>query len=389
MRVVAVAHAYPRWDGDVAGAFIERLCIALHGRSHTVVVVVPADEGKGGRVCHNRIEVRRVRYAPASRETLAYRGHMADAAQSFLGLLPVVSMIASQAGTVIEEVREKRADLVHAHWWVPGGVAAWLACVASHRRFVVTLHGTDVAILKRSAAARRLARLVLRKASVVTAVSRYLAEEAATVSGLDPNDIVVQPMPLDVDRYTRRSKGGGGVVTVGRLVRQKNISVLLEAIAILRQGGKTVSLKVVGDGPERRSLEYRAEQLGVADTTQFTGAVPPETIPDAIGDADLFVFPAVDEGLGLAAVEAFLLGVPVIAARQGGGVADIVPSEGAGRLVDATDARQMAQAIEQMLGSPEGMRLAGEQGDILKRKLSPAAVAAVFEDVYRRALSDG
>ena len=388
MRVVSVAHAYPRWNGDVAGAFIERLCVALNDRSHSVVVVVPADEGKGGRIVRNNLDVRSVRYAPASRETLAYRGHMADAGKSLLGLLPVASMIASQAGAVFEEVRTSRADLVHAHWWVPGGVSAWLACIAAHRPFVVTMHGTDVAILKRSEPARRLARLVLRKASVVTAVSSYLAREAALVAGLDFNKIIVQPMPLEVDRYSRQSRGGEGVVTVGRLVQQKNVSVLLEAIAVLNKQDKTVGLKVVGDGPERRSLEYRATQLGIADVTQFVGAVPPETIPDAIGDADVFAFPAINEGLGLAAAEAFMLGVPVVAARQGGGVTDIVPPEGAGRLVDATDPKKMAQAIEELLGDAESKQLASEKGRNLKQHLSPDAVAAIFEDVYERALAN-
>jgi glycosyltransferase involved in cell wall biosynthesis len=388
VRLVSVAHAYPRWDGDVAGAFIERLCVALNDRSHSVVVVVPADEGKGGRIVRNNLDVRSVRYAPASRETLAYRGHMADAGKSLLGLLPVASMIASQAGAVFEEVRNSRADLVHAHWWVPGGVSAWLACIAAHRPFVVTMHGTDVAILKRSEPARRLARLVLRKASVVTAVSSYLAREAALVSGLDFDQIIVQPMPLEVDRYSRQSRGGEGVVTVGRLVQQKNVSVLLEAIAVLNKQDKTIRLKVVGDGPERRSLEYRATQLGIANVTQFVGAVPPETIPDAIGDADVFAFPAINEGLGLAAAEAFMLGVPVVAARQGGGVTDIVPPEGAGRLVDATDPNKMAQAIEELLGDAESKQLASERGRNLKQHLSPDAVAAIFEGVYERALAN-
>ena len=389
MRVVAVAHAYPRWDGDVAGAFIERLCVALRDRSHSTVLVVPADEGNGGRVRRNDIEIRRVRYAPRSRETLAYRGTMADAARSLSGLLSVASMIASQAGAVFGAVREGHADLVHAHWWVPGGIAALLASVGTHRPFVVTLHGTDVAILKRSNAARRLARVVLQRAAVVTAVSRYLAEEAAAVGGLDPDDIVVQPMPLDVSLYERQSRGGDGIVTVGRLTRQKNISVVLEAVALLKKRDKVVPLKIVGDGPERRSLEHRAKQLGIADITRFVGTVSPETVPEQIGDADVMAFPALDEGLGLAVAEAFMLGVPVIAARQGGGVLDFVPSRGAGSLVDATDARQMAQEIESMLGNAETRLLASEKGEELKKTLNPAAVAELFESVYKKALARG
>jgi len=312
---------------------------------------------------------------------------MADAGNSLIGMLPVASMIASQAGALYEEVRQRRAELVHAHWWIPGGISAWLACLAAHRPFVVTLHGTDVAILKRSKPARRLARLVLQSASVVTAVSSYLAKQAAGAAEIDLGSVVVQPMPLDVDRYTRQSTGRGGVVTVGRLVQQKNIAVLLEAIAVLASRGKKVSLKVVGDGPERRSLEYRADQLGIDQLVTFVGTIPPEAIPQALGDAAAFVFPAVNEGLGLAAVEAFMLGIPVVAARQGGGVSDIVPPNGAGRLVDATDARQIANAIEDVLSDPDSRRLASERGKALKQQLKPSAVAAVFEDVYKRAVS--
>ena len=91
--------------------------------------------------------------------------------------------------------------------------------------------------------------------------------------------------------------------------------------------------------------------------------------------------------MGLAVAEAFMLGVPVVAARQGGGVTDIVPSAGAGRLVDATNAAQIAQAVEELLGDAQSKPLASELGEDLKRHLNPGAVAVVFEDVYRRALS--
>ncbi len=387
MRLVVVAHSYPRWNGDVAGAFVERLCVALLARSFTPVVVVPADEGSGGSIVLNGIPIRRVRYSLANLETLAYRGQMAESVRSVAGLFSFASLVTCQAAAVFEELRSTDAPLVHAHWWVPGGVSAWLASILSHRRFVVTLHGTDIALLERSKGARRIARLVLRRASGVTAVSTHLAEKVAAVTGLDPEQIVVQPMPLDVDRYARRSRGGGGVVTVGRLVKQKNIAVLLEAMALLKARRSELQLKIVGDGPERRSLQYKAEQLGIAAQTRFEGSVSPEIVPDVIGDADVFVFPAIKEGLGLAAAEALMLGVPVVASVQGGGVTDIVPPEGAGRLVDSADAHQMAYAIEQLLENPASKKLAFEHGEILKSRLSPAAVAAVYERLYTRAMT--
>ena len=373
----------------MAGAFIERLVVGLTGRSHTVSVIVPADEGKGGSSVRHGAKVVRVRYAPRGWETLAYRGRMTEAARSASGMLTLTSLMVAQAWAVTAARRIGRVDLVHAHWWVPGGVSAWLAHIAQRRPYVVTLHGTDVAVLDQSEWARKLARLVLRRAARVTAVSSYLAQRAASVAGLDPERILVQPMPLDVHRLSGVSHGGGGVVTVGRLVEQKQVGVLLEAVAHLRNRGRVLPLRIIGDGPERTALEYRARRLGIEETTRFVGAVEPDEIPEAIGDADVFAFPAVHEGLGLAVAEALVLGVPVVATRQGGGVTDLVPSSGAGRIVEAGDAEEMAHAIDQLAGDPESRRSAAAEGRLLRARLAPDRVARVFEAVYRGALGIG
>lgn len=382
MNVVHVTHAYPRWDGDVAGAFIERLVLALTRRGHGAHVVAPADEGRGGRELRHRVPVTRVRYAPARWETLAYRGTMVQATRSPLGFAAATSLVLRQAGTIRRLCRDQRIDLVHAHWWVPGGVSAWLA----RRRYVVTLHGTDVGLLDHSPRALLVARRVLRGAAAVTAVSTYLAERVAGATGLDARRIAIQAMPIDTRTFTRRSAGGAGVVTVGRLTKQKRIDLILEALARLRTEGRTLALTVVGDGPERGALERRSRELGLESQTRFTGAVPPERIADVVGHADVFAFPAAGEGLGLAVAEALLLGIPVVAATDGGGVTDVVPATGAGRLVPPNDAVALARAIDELARDPEGRRRAAAAGADLRRRFEPAAVAERFEAVYRQAL---
>jgi glycosyltransferase involved in cell wall biosynthesis len=386
VRIVSVAHAYPRRDGDVAGAFIERLAIALQELEHKVSMVVPSDQGNGGLVEQNGVSVRRVRYAWASSETLAYSGQMVQATRSAKGLLAFGSLVLAQSSGVIAEGRLGPLDLIHAHWWLPGGVSSWLAHFVEHRPYVVTLHGTDVAILEQSRPARALARLVLRRAGAVTAVSSFLAARAAHIAGIDPDTVVVQPMPVNVERYERRSAGGEGVVVVGRLSRQKRIDVIIEAVADLHRKGLPCRLRIVGDGPERRALEYRAGQLGLADATEFLGMVEPDQIPDAIGDADVLAFAAVGEGLGLATAEAMMLGVPVVAARDGGGVTDIVPPTGAGRLVAGGDRLDWAQAIEDVLRDPRSRDSAYELGTELKKRLAPEYAARKFAGVYQRVI---
>ena len=385
MKLLFVTHAYPRSEGDVAGAFIERLALALRNRDHVLRVIAPSDRGHGGRDRVRGVPVARVRYAPAKLERLAYTGTMVEGARSPLGALVAANLMRAQAVEIARAHRTSEIDLVHAHWWVPAGISAWLAGLSGRRPYVVTLHGTDVRLLERSRVGRLLARRVLKGAAGITAVSSYLAEKISRTTGIDRARIVVQPMPVEVDEFDGVSAGGDGVAVVGRLTKQKNLDVVLEAMARLKQDGVAVRLKLIGNGPEREVLERRARNLNVIDRVKFLGAVQPREVPAAIGNADVTVFAATDEGFGLAAAESLMLGIPVVAVESGGGVRDVVPSSGPGRFVPAGDAASMAKAVVDFLNNEQSRRLAAEAGRALKKRLDPDQVAQVFESTYRNA----
>jgi glycosyltransferase involved in cell wall biosynthesis len=386
VRVLFVTHSFPRWSGDVAGAFLLRLARALADAGTAVQVLAPASAGLAARDVIDGIAVERLRYAPRSWETLAYTGTMAEQVTgSLTGKAALVGLLGFGALAVRRAAAAYAADLVHAHWWIPGGVSARLAQLSGGAPYVVTLHGADVLMLQRSRVARYAARAVLRGARVVTAASSYLADKAVRVAGLDLDQIVVSPMPADIGTVANESRGGGGVVTVGRLTAFKRLELVIDAVAILKKRGTVVRLAIVGDGPERPALEQRSRERGIADMTTFLGAVAPDRVAAAIGDADLFAFPAVHEGLGLAAAEALMLGVPVVACRSGG-VPDIVPAGGAGRLVEPDDFDGFVTAMAEVLADPNARLRARDVGKILRLKLSPNAVASVFLAAYQRAL---
>lgn len=387
MRLLVVTHAYPRFDGDVAGNFLERLCRALVD-AHAIEVLAPSDQGRGGRERRHGIPVERLRYAAPGAEVLAYRGTMTDAARSLRGLRSFAGLVSAFRNGIVERGARGAADLVHAHWWLPAGIAAWRARRAGRLPYVVTLHGTDVAVLERSAVARTLARRVLRAAARVTTVSSWLARRTAAACGLPEEAILVQPMPLALPTAppppSPAETGGLRLLTVGRLSAQKRVELVLEAARRLRDRATGVRCTIVGDGPRRAALEARAAELGLGTTVRFVGAVPAERVGEYLGDADVFVIAAEGEGFGLAAVEALAHGVPVVACTDGGGLVEIV-TEAAGRVVPPVPAA-LADAVLALARDRAARAQAAAAGAAWRHRLDPDAVAARFTALYHGVL---
>ena len=378
MRVVFLTHNYPRWPGDLAGAFLGTLASALVRRGVEVRVVAPSDAGQGGDEEVEGVPVRRIRYAAARRETLAYRGTMTSALRAPGGWRALGGLWWALRRAAREEVAAG-ADLIHAHWWVPAGLA-----VPGDVPMVVTVHGTDAALLRRSRLARRLARPVFARARVVTAVSRELAGWVQTATGRHIPAAHVHPMPVD-SRAWPWTTGGGGSVVVARLTAQKRITLAIETTAFLASCGHDLPLTIVGDGPERAALERQVERLGISAFVRFTGALPPAEVIGHLARADLMLFPAQGEGFGLAAAEALMAGVPVVACWDGGGLLDVVPETGAGRLT-LPSAEALSDATLDLLQDPERFGLARLVGESWRARLSPEHVAELCEGWYREAL---
>jgi glycosyltransferase involved in cell wall biosynthesis len=378
VRVVFVTHNYPRWTGDLSGSFLATLAEGLVRRGVDVTVVAPSDAGKGGEDRQNGVEVRRVRYAPARNESIAYHGTMQSAVRRPGGWLALAGLWRALRRAAREELT-RGADLVHAHWWIPAGLA-----VPSSAPAMLTLHGTDASLLRRSPVARRLGTPVVRRARIVTVVSRELATWVQTTTGRHIPKEHIHPMPIDASRYTWTT-GGGGLIVVARLTAQKRVHLALEALACLVELGREVPLTIVGDGPERAALEGLAHRRGITHLVTFAGAVPSEQVPEFLAKADLMLFPSEGEGFGLAAAEALVAGVPVIACWDGGGVLDVVPERGAGRLT-LPAAEALADAALDVLDDPDRLAAGRAEGEAWRQRLAPDHVAEVCEGWYREAL---
>jgi len=167
--------------------------------------------------------------------------------------------------------------------------------------------------------------------------------------------ISVVPTGIDLDQYEHRDRAQARqqlgwpaqqkvLVSVGRLAKEKNFDLLLQAFAQLPDDGS--QLVLIGAGDEQKSLEKLAQELQIESRCKFTGAVTNSEIPTYLTAADLFVFASLTETQGLVTLEAMASGLPVVAV-DASGTRDAVSPECA--LLTAADSHALAAGITQML----------------------------------------
>jgi glycosyltransferase involved in cell wall biosynthesis len=236
--------------------------------------------------------------------------------------------------------RRFRPEVVYAHFLVPAGLAAALA---TRVPLVVTAHGQDVANIGSIAGVRAATRFVVRRASTVIAVSRWLRDqlEAAVPEAASKTEVV--DCGVDLERFSprdaeaaRREVGwegdGTAFLCLGGLSERKNVTRLARAFERHGQG----TLTFVGDGPLRAALEGR-------EGIRLVGRVGHNAVPTWIAACDVLCQPSVAEPFGLATLEAMASGRSVVATSVGGPPEFVTPE--AGVLVDPLDEYGLVSAL--------------------------------------------
>jgi phosphatidyl-myo-inositol dimannoside synthase len=378
-RVLHVTSSFPRHPDDPVAPFLLDLARAQAADDMRVTVVAPHDASLPRRERFGDVEVVRARYAPKRFERLAYRGGLMATARDPTAALLVPGLVAALATATRRVANELRPDVIHAHWWLPSGLAA---LATRGVPLVITLHGSDVG-LAQHAGVGALARAVASRAAFVAAVSEPLLQEARAALRLDPERSGVVRMPIAVNsaHHTEppRDAPPWRLVAVGRASPEKGFDVLLDAVHIARRDGADVTLDIIGDGPDRAALEARSAQLGLAGAVRFLGQLPRAALYERMATAHAVVVPSRREGLGLVAAEALALGRPVIASDVGG-LPEVVTA-GTGMLVPPGDAAALAHALRSLpLPSPPADSPAVAAHAI-------ETVVAAHRDMYARAIA--
>lgn len=211
-----------------------------------------------------------------------------------------------------------------------------------------------------------------RRAARVLVTSEHCREVAVPAYGLDPARVAVVPEGIDVRaweraaerfREERRPDGRPPVVlSVARQYRRKDTRSLVEAFGRLRASHPEARLRIVGGGPELPRLRARARELGLGDRVACLGEVADdEALRREYFAADVFCLPSLQEGFGIAFLEAMAASLPVVAARAAA-VPELVPDGEVGLLVPPRDPESLAAALARLLDDEALRRRLGEAG---------------------------
>jgi 1,2-diacylglycerol 3-alpha-glucosyltransferase len=359
----------------VSGAVrsVERLSEALRQRGHQVSIVGPSYPGHHDEVNSHVIRSSALPIYPPGNIVLA---------------MPHIRPLAKQ-------LQKAGVDVIHAHSpFIMGHAAARIAeylgvpIVFTHHS-VYPEYAVYAPAFLRPSTEKMISNWLDKYVHRIDAVIAPSANTAAYIREHYGIEAAVISNPIAAPGYRKARKPNTDepplLLFVGRLGKEKNLQLLLQAFAlVVRQVG--AKLVLVGDGPERADLEQSAVDLGVDMHVQITGYQPYEVVSHWYEQATLFVFPSLIETQGMVILEALGHGVPVVAVESEASIAALSECQ-AGRIV-APDPESFAAGILELLQRKDELSIMGERGCRCVQQYTAAGIACRMEELYARVIKE-
>jgi Glycosyltransferase len=283
-------------------------------------------------------------------------------------------------------VRDEKIDIIHAHSRV-AQVASLIASKMSGAKLVTTCHGYFK---------KRWRKIVDTWGDKVVAISDAVRMHLVDDLGVNPSRVELiysgvdvgkfsDPCSAEMVRQTKRELGlndGPVIGTIGRLSSIKGQRFLVEAmkrICLLRPDAQAILL---GSGDEEEPLKELAQSLGISSTIRFFRSCP--DTQRFLSMMDVFVFPSVKEGLGIALLEALASGKACVASNIGG-IGDIIKDGYNGVLVDVGDAGAISEAVLRLLSDEAMGKSMGQRGrELVRDRFTLNAMADNMNKLYNK-----
>lgn len=284
----------------------------------------------------------------------------------------------------ISLVRKHRANAIYTHFTRPL-VAGYFAALATG---LPIIHNEHSSANYRQGIGRFIAKIILPRVQAITCNSKYTLNSISESFSIPTEKMRVMHNPVvsresNLPRTELRMQFGISdndlvVGHIGGLIPQRDQSTLINAFAKIRVKNDKARLFVIGDGPKRSELESLVCSLGLGDCVSFVGYT--NKIGDYLKIMDIYVNPTLDEGFGIAVVEAMLAGLPVVLSNKGAHP-ELIDDGTSGYLYQAGDVDALALIISRLAVNPEARAIIGNAAKIrAATHFTPEQYSATFID---------
>ena len=366
LKIYSLATTYPESITSVKPKFVHVLNKELAQLGVDVKVIVPHTKGSLITETMNSVMVRRFKYLPEKYE-LNERSIPDEMKRSKFGRLKVIFMIGIFfIFTYFECVKEK-PDIIHGHWAFPGGYIAYIVSKLVGAKCVISIHGAETPLLKKSKLILKKTISSLNKSQSVIVNSDYTKNEYKKLGVKEDKMTTINPPPNFVqhtqdkellEKFRRKftSDDSKIILFVGRLVERKGVEYLIKAVPKIKTS--QVHVIIAGGGWLMDDLKELVFSLELNNKVTFFGPPTNEQLGYLHDISDVFVVPSIvdsmgeTEGLGLVIPEAMESGLPVIATAVGG-IIDVVKNDENGILIKQKDSNAIAEAVDKIFSNKE------------------------------------
>jgi len=252
--------------------------------------------------------------------------------------------------------REYEFDVFHSFFIYPAGYVAALLTEVYEKKLILSIRGNDINQYIFSPEKTTLLQIALRRANLVTSVSRDLLVKADILAPIMDKSRVIFNSIAQRDGVTppvtHPQLEGSVIGAVGLFKYSKGLPYLLKAFQGISKERRS-SLLLVGDFREvEREIQTRYLLRFGSESVHVTGPVPHELIGSYLNRMDVFVIPSLSEGCPNGLLEAMAAARPIVATRTGA-IPEIIRDGESGLLVDVGDATQIKEAVLYVLDHPE------------------------------------
>lgn len=288
--------------------------------------------------------------------------------------IPVIEAKRWYAFTKSEE--EYRPDVILSFLYTTN-VIALLARKRIKAPLIVSERNDPLAV---SSISKKICARLYPKADLIVCQGNKVAAYFESIRG----KCVVIANPLNPQAIGEfKSKKTKEIVTVGRLIPQKNHRLLIKAFAEIHPKYPDYSLKIVGEGPLKRDLEELIDTLKLRNAVSIQSNI--KNVMTVVNDAACFALSSDYEGFPNVLLEAMASGMPVVSTDFGTGIArDLITDGINGYVVPVGDTEKMAGSIEKIISSESVQFQMGKENVKLKDKFSEDTICSQWEDALSK-----